>query len=695
MGKPSINAKTVLAEIRSGFTPDALMKKYALSPKGLESLLRKLVSAGAIGQTELDAWKAKANELVTVADDVQVVTEGRSSIEVDEPPAAQRVDEAAPLLPKPAARTRVSRPGAPHSILTVAIDADMEVVTEGATPEEPVQPAAGPSQSRPRSKRDQSRPKSRGAAVAPQAPLSVAVSIGSDVVVVAEGMTADDSEAERAARTKARKPNGSSKSATSVGPAPRASKPGGLETIAITDGLQAVVEGSEDTLTSAREEATEVDASLPRGRSAAQSGAMGGPIQVKAPLLKGAPVVSVAAGMEVVAEGSTHFEDEEAEDTDSKSAASERRGRWSQPGPAVPRPPVIAATGLSVTDGMEIVGDGLEIVDEDASGVSASGASRAGRPLYARRRLSSATGDFEAEAHEFDGIESGDDVTRPADATERIGEEDTHGYALTEGREDEVAAKEGPEDYGDEFDEQRRARRRRSPAPLRPLPPPSDGASVRAAAQGEEADRRFAHKKRWYDYGLVVFLLMFVPFSAPLAFIHGPALFSYAYGFIYEGATAPEVDPRLFLAPFALTLLLGWFALLRNTEMAAWAKVSFVTLWLVCAPVVWFMIPRSSAAAEAIVKELNAKGDYCVARLTGWRQNILRVDFTHRTGAASRDKIVDKVRFMRNELYEDGVRYLEFPDSTGNYLRIDFETMTESLTTEKALPWFQPAQGRR
>jgi hypothetical protein len=48
MAKPSINAKAVLKDIKSGMSKADLMEKYKLSPKGLESLYKKLVEAGLI-----------------------------------------------------------------------------------------------------------------------------------------------------------------------------------------------------------------------------------------------------------------------------------------------------------------------------------------------------------------------------------------------------------------------------------------------------------------------------------------------------------------------------------------------------------------------------------------------------------------------------------------------------------------------
>lgn len=52
--KAVINADDALYCIRAGMSNEALMEKYQLSKKGLESLFRKLVAAGKIDETELD-----------------------------------------------------------------------------------------------------------------------------------------------------------------------------------------------------------------------------------------------------------------------------------------------------------------------------------------------------------------------------------------------------------------------------------------------------------------------------------------------------------------------------------------------------------------------------------------------------------------------------------------------------------------
>jgi len=52
--KKTLSAKQVLADIRAGMSDEQLIKKYELSPKGLESLFGKLMKAGLVSKADLD-----------------------------------------------------------------------------------------------------------------------------------------------------------------------------------------------------------------------------------------------------------------------------------------------------------------------------------------------------------------------------------------------------------------------------------------------------------------------------------------------------------------------------------------------------------------------------------------------------------------------------------------------------------------
>jgi hypothetical protein len=56
--KAIVNAEDAVQSIRSGMSDEALMEKYELSQKGLQSLFRKLVAAGVIEQSVLNGRRS-------------------------------------------------------------------------------------------------------------------------------------------------------------------------------------------------------------------------------------------------------------------------------------------------------------------------------------------------------------------------------------------------------------------------------------------------------------------------------------------------------------------------------------------------------------------------------------------------------------------------------------------------------------
>jgi hypothetical protein len=71
MGKKTIDAKEILADIRTGMDNSTLIQKYGLSENGLQNLFKKLLNAGALkpkqakearissnpGKTDEHVWK--------------------------------------------------------------------------------------------------------------------------------------------------------------------------------------------------------------------------------------------------------------------------------------------------------------------------------------------------------------------------------------------------------------------------------------------------------------------------------------------------------------------------------------------------------------------------------------------------------------------------------------------------------------
>jgi hypothetical protein len=71
MPKPVIDAKAALDALRSGISDSELMERYNLSARGLESLLKKLVKAGAITLDELETRMPEFVRQVSLASDAK------------------------------------------------------------------------------------------------------------------------------------------------------------------------------------------------------------------------------------------------------------------------------------------------------------------------------------------------------------------------------------------------------------------------------------------------------------------------------------------------------------------------------------------------------------------------------------------------------------------------------------------------
>ncbi len=65
MGNKTINAKEFLADIKTGMNNSALIRKYGLSEKGLQSLFRKLLDAGALKPKQAKEEKTSSDPVKT------------------------------------------------------------------------------------------------------------------------------------------------------------------------------------------------------------------------------------------------------------------------------------------------------------------------------------------------------------------------------------------------------------------------------------------------------------------------------------------------------------------------------------------------------------------------------------------------------------------------------------------------------
>ena len=67
MTKVKVDARQTIIDIRAGLSDLAMMRKYRLSSKGLQSLFKKLLQAGLISQSEIDDRMPLMEKTVDIA----------------------------------------------------------------------------------------------------------------------------------------------------------------------------------------------------------------------------------------------------------------------------------------------------------------------------------------------------------------------------------------------------------------------------------------------------------------------------------------------------------------------------------------------------------------------------------------------------------------------------------------------------
>jgi len=95
-----------------------------------------------------------------------------------------------------------------------------------------------------------------------------------------------------------------------------------------------------------------------------------------------------------------------------------------------------------------------------------------------------------------------------------------------------------------------------------------------------------------------------------------------------------------------------------------------------------------AGTAERITDLINTQfGAVCSAKLEGWFNKTLVVDWTARTNKLHAAKVLAEISSVKAMLYEDGVRYFKFPNDAGGYNVIDWKTGEKTSVSEKA-PYF-------
>lgn len=113
---------------------------------------------------------------------------------------------------------------------------------------------------------------------------------------------------------------------------------------------------------------------------------------------------------------------------------------------------------------------------------------------------------------------------------------------------------------------------------------------------------------------------------------------------------------------------------------------------LVFAFVPFTFVPQIALAnvSESIVTLLNSQyGAICSAKLEGWFSKTLVLNWTARTNKLGAAKVLAEISTVKAKLYEDGVRYLKFPNDSGGYNIIDWKTGEKTSVSEKAPFYFR------
>ncbi|MCI5225563.1 MAG: hypothetical protein D3918_02625 [Candidatus Electrothrix sp. AX2] len=93
----------------------------------------------------------------------------------------------------------------------------------------------------------------------------------------------------------------------------------------------------------------------------------------------------------------------------------------------------------------------------------------------------------------------------------------------------------------------------------------------------------------------------------------------------------------------------------------------------------------SRGYAETVAAVLNRYyGEVCHAEVSGIFRRTLKIDWTRNTNKFASIKVFAEVGNVRAKLYEDGVRYFQFPNDACTYNVIDWKTGEKKSISERA-----------
>ncbi len=98
--------------------------------------------------------------------------------------------------------------------------------------------------------------------------------------------------------------------------------------------------------------------------------------------------------------------------------------------------------------------------------------------------------------------------------------------------------------------------------------------------------------------------------------------------------------------------------------------------------------PVSTGYTEAFLIVMNEKyGNVCKIETSGIFSRTLKVDWTQNTNKLYAMKVFSEIGEAKNRLYEEGVRYFQFPNDSGTYNLVDWKTGEKSSISDQT-PYF-------
>lgn len=100
--------------------------------------------------------------------------------------------------------------------------------------------------------------------------------------------------------------------------------------------------------------------------------------------------------------------------------------------------------------------------------------------------------------------------------------------------------------------------------------------------------------------------------------------------------------------------------------------------------------PAAPSYASLFVSATNVSaGQYCHAEIRGFWGSTLRISWTPRTNKLMAMQVLALVGEHKEELYNDGIRYFQFPNNIGGYNEIDWKTGEKRSISDQAIYFFR------